>query len=540
MRGVLRSLLVSLWFMVLTFPILVIKISPLDGSIIWRFQNMVYLGVGIFLLSFVWRAMLVFKGISTPQEADMAGLFEMLQKPGAKDKAVGLAALVCGLTPFSLVVYDALTAPAPLPLIPLGLSAILACFALYVAIPSLQGRREEVFAQISTTVERVSEPGLPRTLLLLALLALLLPLPWITDIYKTNVLGTAFIWIMLGLGLNIVVGQTGLLVLGYVAFYAVGAYTYALLNMHFGNAWFGFWMILPLGGLFAAIAGIVLCLPALRLRGDYLAIVTLGFGEIVRLTLENGSLSLAPVAWLISLFTDAQLPTWLTATLNLGGPSGIGGIPYPGFFGMNLGMDDSIRLVYYIALALAVLTVVAVSRLRDSRIGRSWTALREDEIACEAMGINQTYAKLSAFALGACWAGFGGVLFAAKTTFINPASFTFMESVLILSVVVLGGMGSILGVALGACILILLPEYLRSFNEYRMLIFGACMVLMMVFRPQGLITPKAKKRIIAGVNDGGAHDPPATKAGGWISGPARRPVPPPNPHGSFDPQRGGP
>jgi branched-chain amino acid transport system permease protein len=338
-------------------------------------------------------------------------------------------------------------------------------------------------------------------------------LPWFTDIYRINVLGTAFIWIMLGLGLNIVVGQTGLLVLGYVAFYAVGAYTYALLNLHFGNAWFGFWMILPLGGLFAAIAGIILCLPALRLRGDYLAIVTLGFGEIVRLTLENGSLSLAPVAWFFSLFTDATLPAWLTTPLNLGGPAGIGGIPYPGFFGMNLGMDDSIRLVYYIALGLAVLTVIAVSRLRDSRIGRSWVALREDEIACEAMGINQLYTKLSAFALGACWAGFGGVLFAAKTTFINPASFTFMESVLILSVVVLGGMGSILGVALGACVLILLPEYLRSFNEYRMLIFGACMVLMMVFRPQGLITPKAKKRIIAGVNDGDdRNEPPAIRA----------------------------
>jgi branched-chain amino acid transport system permease protein len=362
--------------------------------------------------------------------------------------------------------------------------------------------------------------------LLLALFALLLPLPWLTDIYRVNVLGTAFIWIMLGLGLNIVVGQAGLLVLGYVAFYAVGAYSYAILNLNFGNEWFGFWMILPLGGLFAAIAGILLSLPVLRLRGDYLAIVTLGFGEIVRVTLEGGSLSLAPVAWLISLFTDAQLPAWFTTPLNLGGPAGIGGIPYPGFFGLSLGMDDSIRFVYYIALCLAVLTIIAVARLRDSRIGRSWIALREDEIACEAMGINKAYAKLSAFAMGACWAGFGGVLFAAKTTFINPASFTFMESVLILSVVVLGGLGSILGVALGACILILLPEYLRSFNEYRMLIFGASMVLMMVFRPQGLITPKAKKRIIAGVNDGNRYTkPPALNPGEFSSDSARRPGP---------------
>jgi len=167
---------------------------------------------------------------------------------------------------------------------------------------------------------------------------------------------------------------------------------------------------------------------------------------------------------------------------------------------MKIGMDDSIRLVYYIALGMALLTIIAVGRLRDSRVGRTWIALREDEIACEAMGINKVTTKLSAFALGACWAGFGGVLFASKTTFINPSSFTFMESALILSVVVLGGLGSILGVVLGACILILLPEYLRSFNEYRMLLFGACMVLMMVFRPQGLITPKAKKRVIRGIS----------------------------------------
>jgi branched-chain amino acid transport system permease protein len=247
----------------------------------------------------------------------------------------------------------------------------------------------------------------------------------------------------------------------------------------------------------------------MRLRGDYLAIVTLGFGEIVRVTLEGGGVSLAPLAWFISLFTDAALPLWLTTPINLGGPAGIGSIPYPGFFGMKFDMENSIRFVYYIALFLAIFAVVAVSRLRDSRLGRSWTALREDEIACEAMGINKVAVKLSAFALGACWAGFGGVLFAAKTTFINPSSFTFMESALILSVIVLGGLGSILGVILGACVLILLPEYLRSFNEYRMLIFGASMVLMMIFRPQGLIIPKNKKRKIAAAS--GHH--PADKTG---------------------------
>ncbi len=503
MKGLLRSLLVSLWFMALTFPILAIKISPLDGGIIWRFENSLWLGVGVFLLSFIWRAMLVLKGISTPEEADMAGFFAAMQKPGNKERAIGIAALLCGPAPLCLTLYDALGLPEgePLPFIPMALAALFALFGLYTAFASFRGRRQAAYARLAAAVTKTGEAGGARTALMLALCALLLPLPWLVDIYRVNILATAFIWIMLGLGLNIVVGQAGLLVLGYVAFYAVGAYSYAVLNAAFGSDVLGFWLLLPVGGLCAALAGALLSLPVLRLRGDYLAIVTLGFGEIVRITLEGGSLSLAPVAWLISLFTDAPLPAWLTAPLDLGGPAGIGSIPYPGFFGLKLGMDDSIRFVYYIALGLAFLTVIAVARLRDSRIGRSWMALREDEIACEAMGVNKVTAKLSAFALGACWAGFGGVLFAAKTTFINPASFTFMESALILSVVVLGGLGSILGVALGACVLILLPEYLRSFNEYRMLIFGASMVIMMVFRPQGLITPRAKKRRIAGVND---------------------------------------
>ena len=366
----------------------------------------------------------------------------------------------------------------------------------------LRGQHGQLLGQLHYELEHPLSGSQQRVLMQYhQLLCLLLPLPFAMDMYQVNVMASAFIWIMLGLGLNIVVGQAGLLVLGYVAFYAVGAYAYAIVNIHFGNDFIGFWIMLPIGGLLAALAGILLSLPVLRLRGDYLAIVTLGFGEIVRVFLEGGSVSLAPVASFISLFTDAALPAWMTTPLEFGGPAGISNIPYPGFFGMKLSMDSSIRFVYYIALALVVLTMIAVARLRDSRLGRSWIALREDEIACEAMGINKVSAKLSAFALGACWAGFGGVLFAAKTTFINPTSFTFMESALILSVVVLGGLGSILGVALGACILILLPEYLRSFNEYRMLIFGASMVLMMVFRPQGLITPKAKKRVIAGVND---------------------------------------
>lgn len=289
--------------------------------------------------------------------------------------------------------------------------------------------------------------------------------PLIFDSYQINIMTTALMYVVLGLGLNIVVGVAGLLDLGYVAFYAVGAYSYALLNMHFDM---GFWTVLPVAALLAALFGILLGFPVLRLRGDYLAIVTLGFGEIIRLVLEN--------------WNDFSQ-----------GPSGISGIDRPGFFGMDLTLSQSIQYTYYIVVAMVVLTIFVVNRLQDSRLGRAWIALREDEIACQAMGIDKTKTKLTAFALGATWAGIVGVLFAAKTTFINPASFTFLESAIILSIVVLGGMGSILGVILGALILILLPEYLRALADYRMLAFGGILVMMMVYRPQGLIANIRRK-----------------------------------------------
>jgi len=278
--------------------------------------------------------------------------------------------------------------------------------------------------------------------------------------YQTTIITTALLYVILGLGLNIAVGMAGLLHLGYVAFYAVGAYTYALLHLHFG---IGFWIALPLGGLVAAVFGIILGLPVLRLKGDYLAIVTLGFGEIVRIVLEN--------------WNDFSQ-----------GPSGISGIPGPWFFGIKLNSYQHIMYIYYVALMLTILVIVFTNRLQNSRIGRALMAMREDEIASEAMGIDITKTKLTAFAFSAAIAGVAGVLFAAKTTFINPQSFTFMESAIILSIVVLGGMGSITGVIIAALVLILLPEYLRELGNYRMIIFGASMVLMMLFRPQGLIS----------------------------------------------------
>lgn len=301
------------------------------------------------------------------------------------------------------------------------------------------------------------------------LLCIFILLPIVSSLYQVTIFSLALIYVMLALGLNIVVGVAGQLVLGYAAFYAVGAYTYALLNMYYGLS---FWVCLPLGGLFSALAGIALGFPVLRLRGDYLAIVTLGFGEITRL-----------------LFTNLSGITM--------GSRGVSNIPRPSFFGMSFTLDQSTTYIYYIALAATIITIIIVGRLKNSRIGLALQAMKEDEIASEAMGIDLRKTKLMAFALGSCWAGFAGVILAARNTYINPASFTFMDSAMILAMVVLGGMGSIWGVVLAALLLSLLPEYLRAFSEYRMLIFGALMVLMMIFRPQGMVPSSKRKYTIS-------------------------------------------
>ena len=297
--------------------------------------------------------------------------------------------------------------------------------------------------------------------------AVALALPLVSSTYQVNVLTSALIAVILGLGLNIIVGLAGMLNLGYAAFCAVGAYAYALLNQHFH---LGFWGALPAAGLLAAGFGVALGFPVLRLRGDYLAIVTLGFGEIVRLVLEN----------------------WSDLT---NGPSGIANIPRPGLFGVELGLRGAAMYLYFIALALAAGAAVAVARLKDSRIGRAWLALREDETAAETMGIDRTRTKLAALSLGACFAGVAGVLTAARTTFVNPASFTFLESAMVLAAVVLGGPGSVGGVAAAALVLVLLPEYLRPFAHYRMLAFGAALVLMMIVRSRRALARSGGKLV---------------------------------------------
>ncbi|QJQ12358.1 high-affinity branched-chain amino acid ABC transporter permease LivM [Pseudomonas putida] len=321
---------------------------------------------------------------------------------------------------------------------------------------------------------------LPRTqrYVIIGLIVAALVWPFFGSRGAVDIATLILIYVLLGLGLNIVVGLAGLLDLGYVGFYAVGAYSYAMLSHYLG---WSFWVCLPIAGLMAATFGFLLGFPVLRLRGDYLAIVTLGFGEIIRLFLRN-------------------LTDWT------GGPNGISNIPKPEFFGLTFerraaeGMQtfheffgleynsiNKVIFLYLVALLLALLALFVINRLLRMPIGRAWEALREDEIACRALGLTPTVIKLSAFTLGAAFAGFAGSFFAARQGLVTPESFTFIESAIILAIVVLGGMGSQLGVILAAIVMILLPELMREFSEYRMLMFGALMVLMMIWRPQGLL-----------------------------------------------------
>ncbi len=389
LKKIKKSLLTSLWFIFLTFPIMVMKVNTIENTVHWRWKNIFFIGIFAFIFSMVWDYLL-------KRRDEVSGT----------KKENRLLKTVSG----------------------------------YMEI------RKYKYASMGI------------------LMLIVILFPFVMSMYQTNIMITALMYVVLGLGLNIVVGFGGLLHLGYAAFYAVGAYTYGLLYYHFG---FNFWVCIPIGALLSALFGIILGFPVLRLRGDYLAIVTLAFGEIVRLVLEN--------------WNDFSF-----------GPSGIANIPRPLLFGHKLRLAEVTNFTYFITIALTILTIIVIRRVESSRIGRAWEAMREDEIACQAMGIDITKAKLTAFSMGAVWAGIMGVLFAAKTTFINPASFTTWESIVILCVVVIGGMGSIPGVIAGALIFILTPEYLRAFSEYRMLIFGLALVMMMIFKPGGII-PKVRK-----------------------------------------------
>ncbi len=335
--------------------------------------------------------------------------------------------------------------------------------------------REQVMDRVGATVQHVARWLGPA----LAVFAVALPfLPWFDDQRTLGIATVILIFVMLGWGLNIVVGLAGLLDLGYVAFYAVGAYSYGLLAQYFGVS---FWVCLPFAGLMAATFGVLLGFPVLRLRGDYLAIVTLGFGEMIRIILLNW--------W------------WFT-----GGPNGIKSIPRPSFFGLPFtanppagtesfhtffGLEYSplhrYIFLYYLILLLALITNLVTLRIRRLPLGRAWEALREDEIACRSLGINPTNTKLTAFALGAMFGGFAGSFFATRNGFVSPEGFTFLVSATVLAIVVLGGMGSQLGVVLASVVFVGLTEYSRELAAYRPLAFGAALVAIMIWRPRGLL-----------------------------------------------------
>ncbi len=423
-RELRRSLLLAFWFVVLTFPIMVIRVNTITDTIEWRWDRLILIAVGGFVGSFVWNYFQARKS-------------QRAQRP---------AQAQVGAAPDAAAATEAPAGTAPM------------------NPPALaQSWFDRLLGRFGWTRDTFRQPKVAVPLGLV-LLGIAIAYPLVTSLYQTNIMISALIYVILALGLNIVIGLGGMLHLGYAAFYLVGAYTYGLLNHHFGLS---FWLALPLGAGLSALFGILLAIPVLRLRGDYLAIVTLGFGEIMRIVATN----------------------WSSLT---GGPSGVKNIARPGFFGVDFSLSQAMNFMYFICIFLVLLTIFIVNRLENSRIGRQWVAMGEDDVAARAMGVNTVKAKMTAFAMGALWAGLAGVIFAAKTTFINPDSFKVWESVLILSMVVLGGMGSIPGVIVGALLLILLPEYLRAFSEYRLLVFGALLVIMMVFKPAGLI-PKRRR-----------------------------------------------
>jgi branched-chain amino acid transport system permease protein len=319
---------------------------------------------------------------------------------------------------------------------------------------ALVGEHNPVFSTVREKIDRFFiERKRPVVALLLAAAV---AVPFVSTNYLIDIFTSAILYAILATALNITVGMTGVLVLGFIGFYAIGAYTTGILTAKFHLC--GFWTALPLSGLIAMLFGLLLGIPTLRLKGDYLAIVTLGFGEIVKIFLNN-----------LDRFT--------------GGPNGIMGIKKPVLFGWGI---DTLPFFYWFCLLCLAGEIVIVARIFASRYGRAWVAVRENEMAASALGIDVFRRHLLSFSLSAFFGGCAGSLFAVKQGFISPDSFTFLESVMVLCMVVLGGIGTIAGAVAGAFLLVVVPEFLREFALYRMLIFGAVMIAFMIYHPHGL------------------------------------------------------
>jgi branched-chain amino acid transport system permease protein len=364
------------------------------------------------------------------------------------------------------------------------LGVFMAVLVLNFGVKILRSRRKVEAERKAPLTERVGEQinRFPRIYTLGGLLAAAAIFPIFADNYMIDVGITCLIYVCLGLGLNIVVGLCGLLDLGYIAFYAVGAYTYSLLNLTYGVS---FWAALPIGIVLGMVVGCIIGYPTLKMRGDYLAIVTMGFGEIVRLVLNN----------------------WDSLTA---GPNGLFGMKRPALYYPSFAEDGfawaayylkSLPALYYLILTIAILTIIAVRRLDHSRVGRAWIAIREDEVAAELSGVPTTWIKLLAYALGAAFASVAGAFFAAKLSYTNPNFFLFMESCIVLCIVVLGGVGSIPGIVVAAFVLIAAPELFRGLENYRMLAFGGIMTTMMIIKPEGLIPASRRRRELHEANE---------------------------------------
>jgi len=349
------------------------------------------------------------------------------------------------------------------------ISAIL-LFALVMGITIWWSKNGASYKEKIANVTPAKKKQMTQGKSILTMLVILF-LPLILGSYLTEVTNNVGLYILMGLGLNIVVGFAGLLDLGYVAFFAIGAYVMGVLTSQGAlglDIGFTFWTALPIAVITSTLFGIMLGIPVLGMRGDYLAIVTLGFGEIIR----------------VIAVSDVFKET-------LGGAQGILQIPKPDFFGIELVQPGQL---YYVVLGAVLLAVFIATRLRDSRLGRQWMALREDEDVAEAMGMNLVSTKLMAFATGAAFSGLAGAIFASKLTSIFPHSFNLIISINVLSLIIVGGVGSIPGVFAGALILVGLPELLREFAEYRMLIYGVLLIVMMLFKPEGFLPDKSRKR----------------------------------------------
>lgn len=320
---------------------------------------------------------------------------------------------------------------------------------------------DKILPGLRMTLKKNIQIKIVRKLILLILAGILIGIPlFVQNLYFIDMATIVGLYIVLAMGLNIIVGYAGLLDLGYAAFWAIGAYTSAILTTQFNMS---FWLTIPIAIIFAGISGVIIGWPTLRLRSDYLAMVTLGFGEIVRISATNLKIT--------------------------GGADGIFGIPAPKIGSFELSQPWHF---YYLTLILVVLSWIAASRLLNSRVGRAWACVRDDEFAAEAMGINRIWLKLLAFIVGAMWAGLVGAIYVSKMSAVAPESFTFMQSFMILLMVVLGGMGSVNGVTIGAIVIVALPELFRGFESGRYLAFGIALILMMLFRPQGLFPVSEK------------------------------------------------